>query len=373
MNLSKNASSFSTLYHIESSYIVILLIFFLFVTTFWIPFLSKRLWKSWKEYKFCLVSANIDSHKYLYNCKTVFYKNVMLLLIVIIELLYQVLFISFFEIQKLRRISLELKSTFKICVKERTSIPWTIEITYYNIWTMFYLIIVVQLMLAFLQLFSFLSTYLTHRYYGHSLPKRIAYKHIAWWCTQCLILWLGVIYYLRIFIPLLVPTLLFTNWIILFRVSLKLYRAIRSVLYDIRYFECDEVRYKAGNASLSAYKIFITSHIIALFLFLTGLTVFFLYNTLDIFLTKPCYFEVVYNIPMQNFALSLETRLGISSSLLSFWNYFKIIIELLYVLALVAPSLLFLTAWAFQVLTRGSTKRKSIFRFNRAFIQPLLT
>ena len=116
----------------------------------------------------------------------------------------------------------------------------TIVLNLYPVATLFPILIAL-LSITFILLLSFRCTYLKRRYCGYSLDNRVVSKYVVWWCVQAMLLFLCATPYTQILLAVIFPIMLLINWTLLVAGSRRLSRAIRSVLYEIKHFECDDV------------------------------------------------------------------------------------------------------------------------------------
>ena len=337
-------------------------------------YLAKLFCDNLKKYRYFKFVAIIDTRvlvKILYNIKTELFKYVLLGIILLFELFF---YLSL-------ALTVSLSSIFDVY---QNYFDERINSMYFNNDTnhmheivkpirlvlLYPVLIIIPILLTLifitsLQLFSFLCTYLKRRYNGYNIDKRVVSKHAAWWCIQAVLLFLCAIPYTQILLAVMCPLLLFINWIVLVVESRSLSRAIQSVLYEIKHFECDDVRYKASYASYKTYKVFILIQLLILLDFIFLLTLFACNCIIELFVLISYgqgifkHFHLVIPSPQLNVLHQISG---------DFSHYFSYLSILLYELLNIAP-------FVFLVLTslsRYFSKKIKLLKFDRHLSQPLI-
>ena len=184
----------------------------------------------------------------LFNYKTVIYKNGMLILILVLEVLFYFLVTLCFGTLRYAKKSV-LKDNNNNTSLQCNLTKSLIQVFYLRPIIVLFPITIVILLITLLLLFSSLSTFLSRRYYGYSLDKRVVSKYVAWGLLQTVLLLCSTVLYLQILFLFLAPIFLFTDWFIFLNESLKLSRHIQSVVFEIKHFENDPVKKKKKKKS----------------------------------------------------------------------------------------------------------------------------
>ena len=326
------------------------------------------------HYKYYKYVAIIDSRvlsKILYNYKTELYKYFLLGLVLLFELIITLvtgsglLIASEIHDNINDNWQIEFNDTFFNCTKNAFKVHYLSYLAFTYPAVMVVIILILLLIILDILLFSFLCTYLKRRYCGHSLDNRVVSKYVVWWCVQAALLFLCAIPYTQILLAVICPILLLINWTLLVAESRRLSRAIRSVLYEIKHFEYDDVRYRASYASYRTYRIFIRFQLLALLCFIIIFLFLCCSYVIQYFVFNNCnkYRFVDFNVDLSHEALEVAHH---ASSILS--SYFMYTSILLYQIFTMAPWVLL----AFISLSRYLNKKINILKYDRHLSQPLL-
>ena len=348
---------------------------FIFMFFFWLFYLCRHLIRTYRDYNSYRYSSLVDSGiraKVLFNYKTVIYKNVLLILILLLECFFHIMTGIIIQIKRLvkNRTINSTVSPFETCNKLDIRVEWiTIVLNLYPVATLVPILIAL-LLVTFILLFSFLCTYLKWRYCGYSLDNRVVSKYVVWWCVQAALLFLCAIPYTQILLAVVCPILLLINWTLLVAESRRLSRAIRSVLYEIKHFERDDVRYRASYASYKTYRIFISIQMFALLAVVIIISISYMYPSIKLLLLTPCYFKDVYGVNIDY--LSSNAKLEIRSVLNVVYIGSSFIFQVLYSVVLFTPPFILIIPWLLHALNRRIHIKNYPIRFNYAQFQPLL-
>ena len=361
------------LYYIEGVIWGIITFGVTFIFFFWIFYLYKQLRRSIRDYKLYKYSNiySVVRAKVLFNYETVICKDKMLILIMVVEFLFHVIFIIAVGIKHLIKNETDNNSSvcpFETCNQLNNSkVDWIVSVLHVYPIVSLVPIILVLIFISFIQLFSFLCTYLKRRYNGYNIDKRVVSKYAAWWCIQAVLLFLCAIPYTQILLAVMCPLLLFINWIVLVGESRSLSRAIQSVLYEIKHFECDDVRYNASYASYKTYRVFLRFQLIGLMIIIILISGVMMNHTIKLLLLTPCYFKDVYGISIHSIS---DDNLANTLSLIYF--YFNFIAGILYSVILFVPCFILITPWLLHALIGRTSIRNYPVSFNYTQFQPLL-
>ena len=359
-------------YSVQTILIIIVTILSICTSGFLIIYLTKHLRRIHREYKVYKHSFVVDSAvrgKMLFNYKTVIYKNGMLILILVLEVLFYFLITLCFGTLQYAK-----KSVLKDNNNNNTSLQCNltrsvIQVFYLRPIIVLFPITIVILLITLLLLFSSLSTFLSRRYYAYSLDKRVVSKYIAWGLLQTVLLLCSTVLYLQIIFLFLAPIFLFADWFIFLKESLKLSRHIQSVVFEIKHFENDPVRYRAAYSSYKTYKVFIFIELLILLLIIIIFTLVLVNILLEIVLVNSCYFKLVYNIDI-SFHKTESDR--IYTVLKHIITYSDTVLEALYCVLIIVPQLIVIIPWLVYVLYKRVAIRKYPIRFNYESFRPLL-
>ena len=336
---------------------------------FLIVYLIKHLriiYRQYKVYRNSFVVDCVVRAKMLFNYKTVIYKNGMLILILVLEVLFYFLFAICFEtVRYIKRSVLKENITSLNCNITNSMI----QVLYLKPLTILFPMTVVILLISLISLFSFLSTFLSRRYYGYSLDKRVISKYIVWWLLQIVLLLSCSVLYLQILFLFLTPILLFIDWCILLKESLKLSRHIKAVVFEVKQFENDPARYRAAHSSYRTYKFFIFIELLILILIVMMVTLILMDLVLQLVLTDNWYFKLVYDIDI-NFSNTESS--SIYSTLKHSITIINTLLGVLYCGFIILPQCIIIIPWLVYVLYKRVTIRKYQIRFNYESFQPLL-
>ena len=344
----------------------------LFSPVCWSCYLLLQIRSVRKKYTRYKLVNQIDSYlrsKILENYRTTMLKDVLLILMLVLEWLLLIFMLIFVKIRTSYTSDDFINSTISIeCDKENSHLNLIETLLFNEPWLLSIFLFAAILFISNILLFSFLSTYLKRRYYGHPLDNRLICKYVSWWSFQVLLLSLSSTPFTHIFSYILFPILIVVDFVILFRASRKLGRAIRSVLDDIRRFENDDVLYRSVRTSYSSYKTFVTLHILALFAFILIIIFLCIYQFLQIILFQTCYLEFLYHI---QYNLHLDMEGNIVRGLYLFEICFRFILLILYMVLTVMPQLILLGIFCLDSLCRRFLKRRIIPR-REPLLAPLL-
>ena len=354
-------------------------LYFFFAPIFWLVFVLNHYRASLREYRNIKHSFGLDRlvhSKIVHNYKTVLFKDLALIILLVLEWLLHVYIVIIFSTNHIYRNHRqgqvdEIALAFNKCSDPRETL-FFIGISYTKPVVFLYLIVLLIVFLTFIQLFSFLCTYLKRRYNGYNIDKRVVSKHAAWWCIQAVLLFLCAIPYTQILLTVMCPLLLFINWIVLVGESRSLSRAIQSVLYEIKHFECDDVRYKASYASYKTYKVFIRFQLTGILLLIILAINECAFYLLYLLLVDHCYLELLYKYKFDFLPKHVNTQKLISSIIINFNNYATFLLFVAYSAVVILPRLAFLSKWGLHLLVRRLTYKKNPIRFNQAILRPLL-
>ena len=332
------------------------------------------------HYKYYKYVAIIDSRvlsKMLYNYETELYKYFLLGLTLLFELIITLVTGSGMLIaSKMRNNNnnynnnndnwkRESNDTFFNCTKTEFKVHYLSYLIFTYPALMDAIILILLLIISDILSLSFLCTYLKTRYCGYSLDKRMVRKYVVWWCVQALLLFLCVIPYTQILLVVICPILLLINWTLLVAESRRLSRAIRSVLYEIKHFECDDVGYRASYASYRTYRIFVPFQLLAVLFLIISLLSLCCSYVIHYFVLNNCnrYRFVNFNVDLSHEALEVARHV---SSILS--SYIMHTLILLYQIFTMAPLVLL----AVISLSRYLNKKINLLKYDRHLSQPLL-
>lgn len=336
---------------------------------FLIVYLTRHLRKIHREYITYRSSFVVDyvvRGKMLFNYKTVIYKNGILILILFLEMSFYVFITFCLGLAQLVKNNIRNYNTSYLGCELRQSF---IKAFYLEPVTTLFPITIVVLLVTLLLLFSFLSTFLSRRYYGYSLDKCVVSKYIAWWLLQIVLLLFCVILYLQAFFLFLTPLFLFTDWFILLKESLKLSRHIQAIVFEIKQFENDPVRYRAAYSSYRTYKIFISIELLILVSIIIMFTLVAINTILELVLIDNCYLKLVYNIDISSSVAESDSIYRIFRQVI---GYSRMLLEVLYCVLLILPQCIIIIPWLVYVLYKRVTIRKYPIRFNYESFRPLL-
>ena len=278
---------------IELSYLVVFcIVYYIILSSLWVVILTKNILTNLREYKYYKYISLIDirvRYRILFNYKTVMIKDVFLIAIVLCESVSYIYWLIYAEVIYVAKVN--FINSDSNCTRFGQITPW------YNPVLGLPVVVIVwgELLISLFLLFSILSAYLSQRYYSNPLGNRVKYKYAGWWCFQTTILFVCICPYLQICLSIILLTLMTINWWIFFKETKKLIRAIRAVLNDIRYFDCDEERYRNLKASYFSYKLFIGFQLVSLAIFVFSMWLLGFFEILSI-LSNNCYFKNVYNV-----------------------------------------------------------------------------
>ena len=364
---------FETIHHIAVVFDFFIAIYLLIAPVCWACYLLLQLRSIRKIYKRYKVAERVDSYlrsKILDNYRATMFKDVLLILMLVLEWLIPIFTLIFFKIRTSYTSDDFINSTISIECEKESHLNLMVTLQFNEPWLLFILLCPAILFISTILLFSFLSTYLKRRYYGHPLDNRLICKYVFWWSFQVLLLSLSATPFTHIFSYILFPILIVVDFVILFRESRKLGRAIRSVLDDIRRFENDDVLYRSVRTSYSSYKTFVTLHILALFVFILIITFLCIYQFLQIILFQTCYLEFLYHI-QYNLHLDKQTKHNIAKGLSRFDICFLLFSSILYLILTVMPQLTLLSIFCLDSLCKRFFKRKIIPR-RESLLAPLV-
>ena len=344
------------------------------VTILSLLYVMKLFRSNLRHYKYYKYVAIIDCRvlsKILYNYETELYKYFLLGLVLLFELTIcifvalSIIFLSHWRHHYHTQFKVELNSTYFNCTKSVFDIKYPIGLLLvYPVFIVVPLLFTLLYMIL-LQLFSFLCTYLKWRYCGYSLDNRVVSKYVVWWCVQAALLFLCATPYTQILLAVVCPIMLLINWTLLVAESRRLSRAIRSVLYEIKHFECDDVRYRASYASYRTYRIFISIQMFALLAVVILFAIFCCECIIHYFILIQCnpaglrylHFEITPHI--------LEVSSEISNFISSYFAYVSL---LLFELVNISPSVLLCLIY----LSRYFSKKIKLLKYDRHLSQPLI-
>ena len=368
------SNMFETIHHVQMVFMFLIAIYLLIAPVCWSCYLLLQIRSVRKICKRYKRAERVDSSlrsKLLENLRATMFKDVLLILMLVLEWLLLIFMFIFFKIQTSYTSDDFINSTISIeCHRENSHLNLIETLQFNEPWLLFIFLCAAILFISTILLFSFLSTYLKRRYYGHSLDNRLICKYVSWWSFQVLLLSLSSTPFTHIFFYILLPILIVVDFVILFRESRKLGRAIRSVLDDIRRFENDDVLYRSVRTSYSSYKTFVTLHILALFAFILIITFSCIYQFLQIILFQTCYLEFLYHI-QYNLHLDMQTNHNIAKGLYLFEICFRLFLLILYMFLIAIPQLIFLSIFCLDSLCKRLLKRRIILN-REVLLAPLL-
>ena len=326
----------------------------------------------YKYYKYVTIIDSRVLSKIIYNYETELYKYFLLGLTLLFELIFTLIIGSGIAIASKMRDNIndhmkrESNDTFFNCTKTG------FKVNYYSYLAFIYpalmdviILFILLLIISYILSLSFLCMYLRRRYCGYSLDNRVVSKYVVWWCVQAVLLFLSAIPYTQILLAVICPLLLLINWTLLVAESRRLSRAIRSVLYEIIHFECDDVRYRTSYASYRTYRIFVPFQLLALLFLIISLLSLFCSYVIQYFVLNNCnrYRFVNFNVDLSHEALEVANHV---SSILS--SYIMYTIFLLYQISTMAPLVLLVVI----SLSRYLNKKINLLKYDRHLSQPLL-
>ena len=342
------------------------------LTSFWVTHLLRNARKTWREYKLHKNSTHIDYQlrvKILFNYRTVLIKDAFLVCIAIIECIQPLYigvpsFVYHLYTQSHKQLLHSIERQAK-CKSTQLLGQLLVDPAIQLIPISYGILAVSSMMLLII-----LSTYLSRRYYGYSLEKRLLFQLVTWWASQILFLFISLIPYLQLLIAT-VPVLLTIDWILLIKSSRKLSRTIKSKLFEVLHFENDRVRYRMQRVNYITYNVFITIHLFTILTTILLSTLFIITALVEGLILNQCYLKQNYNIDLQ-INLDKETRAALRKTVfVVIERYAMFSIELVYGLLLVLPYLCMSLAYLSHVMCRGTTAGRA-YRFNNAMIEPLL-
>ena len=343
--------------------------------TFWLTVITYRLKLTLKKHKYYLKEYFGDSRirsEILYALETVRNKDIFLLILVLLEIVIYfclVLVIPQMDINVYQHYhsTEEFHQQFSNC----SSFNPLIAYSYLHPANAFMIITFGMMIITQFMLISFLNSYLSGRYFGHSLPRKVIYKYIFWWIFQYFTLGILIIPKLLIALPSVTTIFFFLNWLNLIASSRKLSRAIRSKMNEIRLFEWNPTLYRCLSITFKQYKIFMGFLIVAFFFLL--LTIMYLSITFmfGIVIFANCFLEKVYGINL-NVTLPPSSIQIIAEYFVGVQRGVAILFAFLYSFFLLIPSLFFFLSYVVNLLYYRFTGKGNMSRIKAELFQPLM-
>ena len=360
----------STQIVIQTVLFLSILILHFFFTLFWLIHIFKDLRKTSQELNLCKKShIYIDSQvksKLIFNYRTVYIKDVLLICIAVLEFILPLCLIvagSFQNYYKKTRMDI-FKRSYNDC-----DTTGYLSLLLINPFIQLLTVGFAFLFISSMMLLVILTTYLSRRYFGYTLEIRFLVRIIVWWTVQTTFLLLSVIPQLE-FLIISMPIFLSIDWVLLSVTSWRLSQTLKSKLLELFRFEYDPVRYRSQKIRYKAYNVFVTIHTITVLTLILVTWLQLVINLTKATLFNDCYLKYRYHIHME-IHVGIESKRIISEIIEVFSYYVNFSLLFLYGIFLDIPfSLLFLAKLSY-FLFKGS--RNSMYRYNYSITQPLLS
>lgn len=239
--------------------------FDLFAVFFSLVYVIRLYLANLRELKFHKNTGGINSFmrfNLLFNSETKLYKNLLLIILLLIELFTYLLIVLLVTTVGISR--KPFNSHFNVTSSiqcngktEKFHVNFLVNFVFHYQPIILILFFLAVLAVTGILVSSFLTTYLCRRYHRYSLDNHIRRKYVVWWYYQVVLLLLCCFPYLQVFFGIVLYILVTADLVIFFRESRRLVRIIKSVVDEIFHFEYDAVRYKQSYDSYIIYKIFI--------------------------------------------------------------------------------------------------------------------
>ena len=154
-------------------------------------------------------------------------------------------------------------------------------------------------LICFLSVFfllALLSRYLAVRYLVHPF-KRILIKYLIWLVVQVLCVAVDTTIYTVVLGYITYPILVLISWVVLVRDSLKLRRALKSNLMEVKYFANNDNLYQQKLSLFKYYRMVTYISYISTFLLIVNIIVgYFGRKAMKLVSKHFCFFSLVYHI-----------------------------------------------------------------------------
>ena len=325
-------------------------------------------------YRLCSIRAKYYSNEYgadtqlLYNIQTIQFREKLLLVIVILEILsftsYTLITHEFY----LHIYTPGLNSTFEYF---HCNVALIIGYSYLHPPVVLYFILLAMMIISQIMLLAYLNSYLAVRYLGYSLHYSVKYKYICLWIFQCLVQTIFIIPQLQLFFQLIVTILFISSWLNLLISSRKVTRAIRSKMEEIRLFEWNPAHYRNYARSLKYYKLSIFFVISAYLCLIAALTIVTLLLYMQILFVDNCYLEKVWGIRVQ-FNLTQSQNMQFNSIFNELRDWISLSLCILFGTLYIIPSATLFLGYILNGLYHRCTGRGDTLRFTYSLLEPLI-
>ena len=342
--------------------------------TFWLTVITYRLKLTLKKHKYYLKEYFGDSRirsQILYALETVRNKDIFLLILIILDIS---MFFCFTLVLPQLNINV-YKSVYTESIRDEVFPKCNISlfIVYFYVYpaNTFMIITFGMLIITQFMIISFLNSYLSGRYFGHSLPRKVIYKYIFWWVFQYIMQTIFIVPKLLIFLPLVCVVFLFFNWFNIILTSRKMCNAIRSKLEEIRLFEWNPNHYRIISRNFKHYKAAMSVFIFSFLLSVIALTIISILYFLHI-VTGNCYLETVYGITAK-VNLTQNATKQIQDIVDELLFAFAFALSSVNAILLLLPSLLMFLFYGVNLIYHCCTGKGNMNRINTELFEPLMS
>ena len=231
-----------------------------------------------------------EQNRILYNFETHIVKDIILLVICCAEIgepiitTIMIVFVSYYDNTHLKISHYpKFNTTVSPCTFKQTFIEIITQSMSPGGWYIYMITSVVTTCMVFLLLLSFLTQYLSKRYFLHPVRKTCL-VHIALVLVQTVTTFCLTNRYTHLVYCITVPTMVFIDWCILVRNSKILFRVLRSNVRDLKLNLSDRYLYIEQWRLLQVYKMLIPILLAALFFGVCSIfSHFYLHAIADLF------------------------------------------------------------------------------------------
>ena len=240
---------------------------------------------------------------------------------------------------------------------------------YYNPYYLQILIIVLAFPIILFTLLSLMTRYLAVRYLNHPF-RRTLYKYIIWLVIQLITVTVFSTIYTILFLFVILPLLMITNWIILVRDSMFLSRVLKSNLKQLENHSNNIQLYKEQQSGYKVYKLFKKILLVTSLLLVVEVTMASLEQLYLILSESFCLINVVYGLDLQ-----INVNPIILSILNDFTYYQQSITGALYSLSNSIPIICVTLAPTVTACIKRYRSRHFVWRYNygNILVKPLIT
>ena len=320
-----------------------------------------------------------EQNRILYNHETHIVKGIILLIICVAEMCEPVMMIvggigAYYQQKSAHKIyypAFNTTDSLSPCTLKQTVVEINLQVyllTFLGGWYMYLFSFFTICCSVFIILLSFLTRYLSKRYFIHPI-RRTCITHIILALIQISIIYCLTNRDITILYLCIVPIMILIDWCILVRNSRILFRVLRSNVRDLKLNLSNRYLYTEQWRLLQVYKMLSPILLSALFFGVCGVFLYFYLNIVSGFLRSHCFSLMTGDS---------YTHAGYMESLNAFHyvdmlsNYSKLICTIIHFILLGFPMFAISVGMLYSACVKRCSQKESDYRFNYNDFRPAL-